>query len=469
MDTDIGEPPVRRNPLALRTTPRSTWRIAPVEGLTQFARTHPWWQTLLLCVGFVSLVTIIAVLFLGIDGRPRSISTTDPLPAVDSPHFTAAVARLVNVPVERGGTIDILNNGDGFVPALLDSLQAARETINVLVFIWEDGVLSDAVIDTLIERQQAGVQVRVLLDGLGARAAPNGRFSELRDAGGRVERFRTPRFGTWMRFHRRNHRRSIVIDGRVGFVGGMAIKDTWLGNAEGPDAWRDMMFRVTGPMAESLQAAFADSWVATSGEILVGPRFHPAPAAPAEEAPGVERFLHHVHSPADDDHAMAYFLLLPILAAQERVSIVTPYFIPDPPLKDALKERARAGVDVRLLLPGPNIDHGFVRWSAQTHYQDLLEAGVRIYEYEPTFLHSKFIVVDGLWSIVGSPNMNSRSRLLDEENAFGILDRDFAQRLQAEFTADLGQSVEIRLEEWSRRPFPLRALQLFARILDQQS
>jgi cardiolipin synthase A/B len=456
-----------RNTVALRKAmTKSWWRVGPVEGITRFARTHPWWQTALLLIGVVTLFTAIGVLFFGIDGRPRAITTTDPLPAVGSPHFVATVGRLVNAPIERGGTVDVLNNGDGFLPALLEAIEGARESINVLVFIWEDGEMSDAVLDALLRRQQAGVEVRVLLDGFGGRGAPRSLFARLEEAGGRVEWFRTPRFGTWMRFHRRNHRRSIVIDGRVGFVGGMAVKDTWLGNAEGPEAWRDMMFRVTGPMAESLQTAFADSWVSSSGEILAGPRFHPAPEGGVE---GVTQFLHHVSSPADDDHRMAYFYLLPIMAARERVLLVTPYFIPDLPLKDALEERARAGVDVRLMLPGPEIDHRFVRWSMQTHYDDLLEAGVRIFEFQPTFLHQKYMVVDGTWSVIGSPNMNSRSRHLDEENAFGIIDVPFAQRLEAEFDADLRRSEEITLEQWRRRPFLLRSLQRFARVLDQQS
>ncbi len=432
----------------------------------RFVATHPWWHTALLVIGFISLITVLAVSFLGVDGRPRVVTTSEPVPPVDSDQFITALAHLANAPIEQGGTVEVLNNGDAFLPALLEGIDGARATINFLVYIWEDGDFSDQVLEALIRRQQDGVAVRLLLDGLGARTAPQEMLGRLSDAGGRVERFRTPRFGTWTRFHRRNHRRSITIDGEVGFAGGMAVGDKWLGNARNPDEWRDMMFRVTGPLARSLQAAFVHSWVSTSGEVLIGPTMFPTPAVPSG---GVDRFIHLVNSPADDDQSMAYFYLLSILAARQKLYVATPYFIPDRPLRAALEDRARSGVDVRLLLPGEHIDNPTVRYSSQGHYDDLIEAGVRIFEYGPTFMHSKFVVVDGRWSIVGSPNLNTRSRRLDEENAFGILDLEFARRLEVEFLGDLEQSNEIRLDTWRRRGPLVRLTQLVARVLDQQS
>jgi cardiolipin synthase len=226
------------------------------------------------------------------------------------------------------------------------------------------------------------------------------------------------------------------------------------------------MFKVSGPLASSLQAAFADAWVATSAEILVGPDIYP-PSAVMQD--GVQRFIHHVNSPADDDQSMAYFFLMPVLAAQKSVYLATPYFIPDDPLKDALEARARAGVDVRLLLPGPHMDNKSARFSGQNHFDGLMAAGVRIYEYQPTFLHSKFAVIDGEWSIVGSPNINSRSRQLDEENAFGILDASLGRQLTDLFFRDLEQSTELQLDEWRRRGPFVRIVQLLSRVLDQQS
>jgi cardiolipin synthase len=226
-----------------------------------------------------------------------------------------------------------------------------------------------------------------------------------------------------------------------------------------------MMFKVTGPLAASLQSAFVSSWVGSSGEILVG---RDSDRGEADES-GVGRFIHLVNSPAPDAQSMSHFFVLSILAARKSVYIATPYFIPDQHLKNALLEKAKSGVEVRLLLPGKEIDYQVVRLSAQSHYQDLLRAGVRIYEYRPTFLHSKFVIVDGAWSIIGSANLNSRSRLLDEENAQGILDTALSERLTECFLSDLEQSVEIRLEEWQRRSVFLKFVQRLAQILDKQS
>ena len=438
-----------------------------IDGAREFIRAHAWWQTAVFVVGFIALVTVVSVMFLGVDNAPETISTSAEVPPVETEAFATAISRLVNAPIEQGGRIDILNNGNGFLPALLEAIDGARRTITVLVYMWEDGAFSDQVLDALTRRQQDGVAVRVLLDGLGGKGAPDDRFEALERAGGRVESFRTPKFGTWTRFHRRNHRRSIVIDGELGFVGGMAIYDRWLGDARTPEEWRDMMFRVTGPLAHSLQAAFSDSWVSSSGEILLGPDIYQPVGTTGGS--GVTRFIHHVNSPADDDQSMAYFYLLPILAAREKVYLVTPYFIPDEPLKSALKARAQAGVDVRLLLPGEHIDNSSARYSGQNHYEELMEAGVRIYEYRPTFIHSKFVVVDGKWSIVGSPNLNSRSRQLDEENAFGILDGALGAQLEQVFFGDLQQADRIELERWRKRNPLARVRQLFSRVLDQQS
>jgi cardiolipin synthase len=441
-----------------------------VDHIRDVIRTRPWWHTTLLVIGVVASLTAVGVLFLGFNNAPRTISTSQPVPPVHSREFAAGISRLVNAPIERGGTVEVLNNGDEFLPALLKSLNGARSSINFSVFIWEKGAFGTQVLDALIAQQSRGVAVRVLLDGYGARYAPDDRFAELEKLGGRVESFRTPKFGTWTRIHRRNHRRSIVIDGEIGFTGGMAVSDKWLGHAQDPDHWRDLMFKVTGPLAASLQAAFVDAWVSSSGEILLGRDLHEeAGMAPSAGPAGVDRFIHHVNSPADDDQSMAYFFLLPVLAARERVSIATPYFIPDEPLKHALEEKARSGVDVRLLLPGRHIDNHTARWSGQNHYDDLMRAGVKIYEYRPTFTHAKYVVVDGQWSIVGSPNLNSRSRQLDEENAFGILDAGLAGRLETIFSADLERADEITIDAWRRRGPIVRALQFFSRMLDQQS
>src|SRR6185503_18277072 len=313
-------------------------------------RRYKWWQLTLFVIGVIAALSVLGALFYLVGNEPARVYTDITPPPVESPHFATALAAIVGAPVEDGGAIAMLNNGDEFVPALLDAVGRARRTINFAVYIWSEGEFSDRLIAALEKKQREGVSVRILLDGLGSINVPDEDFAALEAAGGKVEKFRTPKFGKLTRFHRRNHRRSIVIDGDVGFTGGMAVSDVWLGHAQDKEHWRDMMFRVTGPMARSLQSAFVDLWVSSSGELLIDPKNYPV-SAPAV-APGVERFIHLASSPADDDLSMAYFFLLPIFAARESVYFAAPYYVPDQHLQRALVEKAKAGVDVRLLLPG---------------------------------------------------------------------------------------------------------------------
>jgi cardiolipin synthase len=430
-------------------------------------RRYKWWQLTLFAIGVVAAVSVTSALFFAVGDEPARIYTDAMPPPVDSPDFATALGAIVGAPVEDGGTVTTLNNGDEFLPALIDAIDQAQRTINFSVYIWSDGEFSHAVLRALERKQRDGVAVRILLDGLGSIKVSDEQFKPLIAAGGLMRKFRTPKFGQLTRFHRRNHRRAIVIDGDVGFTGGMAVSDVWLGHAQDKEHWRDMMFKVTGPMARSLQTAFVDHWVSSSGELLVDPKSYPVPA-PAK-TPGVERFVHLVNSPADDDLSMGYFYLLPVLAARQTIYFAAPYYIPDKHLQSALIDKGRSGIDVRLLLPGHHIDNWIVRASAQARYQELLEAGVKIYEYQPTFMHAKYGVIDGKWVIIGSPNLNSRSRQLDEENALGIYDQPLAATLHAEFFKDLERAKPIDLEEWRRRNPLQKLFETASRILDQQS
>lgn len=432
-------------------------------------RRYKWWQLALFVIGVIAFVTVMGSLFFPVGNNPGRMYTDAEVPSVSSPHFSTALAALTGAPVEHGGTITILNNGDEFLPALLQSLGEATRTINFSVYIWSSGEISKQVLSVLERKQREGVTVRILLDGLGSIKVPDEDFEALIAAGGRVQKFRGPSFGKLTRFHRRNHRRAIVIDGGLGYTGGMAVSDVWLGHAQDREHWRDIMFKVTGPLARSLQTAFVDRWVNSSGEMLVDPRHYPFPAPATAVAPGVDRFVHLASSPADDDQSLANFILLPIFAARQSIYLASPYFIPDEHLMEALVKRARDGLDVRLLLPGANTDNWITRASAQDRYQELLEAGVKVYEYEPTFMHAKYAVFDGQWSIIGSPNLNSRSRRLDEENALGIFDQTLGAELHTIYFKDLQRSKQIDLEQWRRRNPLHKLFETVARVLDQQS
>jgi cardiolipin synthase A/B len=416
-------------------------------------------------VGVVSLLAVAMNLFGSWGRRPTVYRVTD-VPPVESADFLLSVAGAAGAPVRSGGTATLLNNGVQIFPAILEAIHAARHSVNFAAYIWEDGRVSDQLFAALTERARAGVQVRVLLDGVGGLRAPKEGMAALRAAGGHIEPFRPPRFGKLTRFHKRNHRRALVMDGEVAFTGGVAVADKWLGDADHPDHWRDTMSRFTGPAASTIQTAFVSLWAPVAGELLSGPEFFPArdPATAAGD-------MLHVgisSSPSSDDHPLRLFYLQSILSARTRLYITTPYFVPDETIRAAAAGRARAGVDVRILLPNHLTDAKPIRLTSHRYYEELMAAGVRIYEYQPTMMHAKGMVVDGKWSVVGSANMDIRSHELNQENVLGVLDSGFATQMEAAFRADLTRAREFQPEEWRRRGMSQRLLERAAALFAEQ-
>lgn len=418
--------------------------------MTEFVSRCPAWLLVLAAVGLVSIISAVLTLFFGL-GRPGRMALVA-RPPVGSEAFMMGVSGAVNAPLMRGGTARLLNNGVEIFPAILDAIRQAKHSINFMVYIWEDGRVSDQMIEALTERARAGVQVRLLLDGFGAHKAPMKKMQPLLDAGGVVEFFGRFRFGALTASYKRNHRRAIVVDGETAFTGGAAVGDKWLGDAQDEDHWRDVMVEVRGCLATNLQSAFTQLWANTTGEVLLGDEHYPPD--PHGEQPGGEELSRHVNvisSPASVSHPLRTFFLISLACARESIYLANAYFAPDPSTRQALEERARAGVDVRLLLPNHLTDAAIVRWAGQAYYRSLLEAGVRIYEYQPTMIHAKMLVVDGVWSVVGSANMDIRSKELNQEGVIGILDVGFGREVRETFLADLRHAREITREEWNRR------------------
>jgi len=438
----------------------------PVDTFRQF-RELPWWVLGPWLVGVLTAAGVVFSLFSSVGRRPRRVCATE-APPVDSPDFIHALCNAVDSSFFRGGTAELLDNGVRFFPAILEAIRGARESVNFLAYIWKPGLVSDAMFAALTEKARAGVEVRVLLDGMGGIRAPRKGIAALRAAGGKVERFRALRFGKITRFYKRMHRRAIVIDGVVGFTGGAAVGDNWLGDADKPEHWRDSMVRVTGPLATSLQSAFAAPWANSSGEILVGPRFYPRHPEPATGGEPITLHVSLVSSPSGDEHPLRLFFLLSFLAARERLYITSSYFVPDKHTRETVMDRAREGVDVRILIPGRHTDAKPIRQASHSYYEDLLSAGVRIFEYQPTMLHAKSVVVDGKWSVVGSANMDIRSKELNQENVLGILDAGFARQLEETFVADLEHAAEIRLADWRRRGVGARLKERAAALFAEQ-
>jgi cardiolipin synthase len=403
-------------------------------------------MTTLAAFGAVAIVAGIITLFSSAGRRPGQLWATQ-APPVDSPEFLSAISGVAGGPLRTGGTAQLLNNGKEYLPSMLEAFRGAKKSIDFSAYIWEKGQISDQFLAAFLERARAGVQVRVLLDGMGGMRAPS--MDELKAAGGKVVVFRPARWGKFTRFHKRNHRRAIVIDGTVAFTGGAAVADHWLGNAENEEQWRDTMVRVTGPLALTLQSAFADVWAAACGEILEGPRFFP----PESGGTAGSEMIHTgvASTPTSDLHPLRVFIAQSFLSAHRRLYITTPYFVLDEEMRNVVAQRARAGVDVRILLPNEHTDAKLIRLTSHHYFEDLLAAGVKIYEYQPTMLHSKCIVVDGKWSVVGSANMDVRSIELNVENVLGILDQGFGAAMEATFREDLKRAKEFHLEEWRRR------------------
>jgi cardiolipin synthase len=423
---------------------------------------YPWWMETLAAIGAAALIGGILSLFFAVGRRPGQIWATE-TPPVESRQFLAAVSETAAGPLRSGGTVQLLNNGVQFFPSLLEAIRGARRSINFSCYIWEGGQASEQVLAALEERARAGVDVRILLDGMGGMDAPS--MDALEAAGGKVVTFRPARFGKIMRFHKRNHRRAIVMDGLVGFTGGAAVADKWVGDADSPEHWRDTMVRVTGPLALTLQSAFVDAWAFASGEILAGDRFFPPES---DEGPGTMVHTGLASTPSSDTHPLRLFFLQTFLSARKTLYITTPYFVPDRQTREAVAARAKAGVDVRILMPNEHTDAKLIRLTSHYYYEDLLAAGVKIYEYQPTMMHTKAIVVDGKWSVVGSANMDVRSIELNLENVLGILDEGFARTLLAAFHADLKRAREVRLEEWRRRGTWERVKERLASLLAEQ-
>ena len=413
----------------------------------------PWWVIALAAVGAVSIVSAVLTLFVPLNRPPHYSLTSCPAPGSDE--FMQAAAGVVNAPMMKGGTARLLNNGVEIFPALTKALREAECTIDFMVYIWKDGAASDQLIEVLEERARAGVQVRLMLDALGAARAPRDKLERITEAGGKLAFFQPFRFGRMTAVYKRNHRRAMIVDGRVAFTGGAAVDDIWLGDAQDAEHWRDVMVEIHGCLATNLQSAFSQLWAATTGEILVGENFYPTDHDEEDEREGpgeaLSRHIHVTSSPNIAAQPLRVFFFLSMSCARESIYITNPYFAPGDEIRESLKDRARDGADVRLLVPGRHTDAPYVRYAAHAFYQEMMEAGVRIYEYQPTMLHAKMLVVDGQWSVVGSANMDVRSKELNQEAVIGVLDKGFGQQLVDTFHRDLDDAREITLDEWKTR------------------
>lgn len=427
----------------------------------------PWWMRTLAAIG--AYATAVEILKRTADlGRRRPQPSSHDLPAPGTEEFVRTLSRALGTPYGRGGEAHIYNNGDEFFPALFEAVADAEHHVHMMTYIWEDGRVSDRLIDLLQEKIQTGVEVRILVDGIGGWRLPRERSNRLRAEGAKIHVYAPPLSADVIHLNRRNHRRAMVVDGRIGFTGGMSISDRWLGKGDDPNRFRDTMIGVQGPMAHAVQWLFVQLWTNIARDELVGGDYFPEVDMDPEGNEQAPLFLGLAQTPAIRVQPLRRLYWLAFRAARERIYASSGYFAPDPTLRDMLKRKAREGLDVRLLLPGPHTDNPAVRWSARLQYDDYLKAGVRIFEYQPGMLHAKHILIDNSWVMVGSADVGVRSFKINHEGVLGVASDRLGRRLRDLFESDFDRSREIRSEQWRRRGAAHRVRERISALLQAQ-
>jgi len=384
-----------------------------------------------------------------------------PVGSHDFVHVLQAICQTV---LHGGNRIDVFTNGDRFYPAMLDAIRGAAVSVTLECYIFDGGTVSGLFVEALAERARAGVPVTVVIDALGSSGLPRVSRERLREAGCRLERYQPITWFRLARLNNRTHREILVVDGRVAFVGGAGIADWWhREHAKDQRGWRDTMVRLEGPVVAAIQGVFAENWLECGGEILTGREFFP----PLERAGGSAAMVVR-SSPSDRATVSRVTFELLLEGARREIRISTPYFLPDRPFRRALRDTVRGGVNVTVLVPGARTDQRWVRIASRRNYDELLKAGVRIFEYEPSMTHVKALIVDRRWSVVGTTNVDNRSFEHNDEINLLIDDPGLAERLNEDFERDLSASTEITLERWRARPWWEKIIGPVVWILERQ-
>ena len=391
---------------------------------------------------------------------PRLELQKGDLPPIE--HALPVLAGLTKAAVHCSNGARILQNGALF-PAMEEDVRAARHTVHLESFVWHTGELERRWVELLSAKAAEGVKVRVLLDYMGAHLADKDRMQRMRDSGVQLLHYCKPQWWNLRRMNHRSHRKLLIVDGEVGYTFGHGFGDKWLGEAQDKDHWRDTGVRLEGAAVHALQAVFMENWIEESHCVPSGEGCFPK----LKECGKIDA---HVVSSACGDAMSAVALLytVAIACARREVIIQNPYFAPDDGMVELLAAVVERGVAVHLMVPGEKTDSPFVRRAGRCLYEGLLRAGVRMYEFEPTLLHQKIVVVDGIWSHIGSTNFDARSLAINEEVGIGLLDKDVAHQLRLAFQNDLRRCRELTLETWTRRPMRARALDWVAYRLSDQ-
>ena len=380
--------------------------------------------------------------------------------AVDDPAFFRTMSDLLGPPLLAGNQVTLLRNGDEIFPAMLAAIRTAKRTITFENFDWVEGQLTRQFAEAFAERARAGVKVHFLQDALGCTGLHGPSLGLLRNSPAEVEIFRLMQLS---RINLRTHRKLLVIDGCVGFIGGVGIADSWMGDAQAPGHWRDTHYRVEGPAVAQIQRAFMDNWMQTRARVLTGNDYFPA-----LERVGGKICQSFKSSAAEGADSARLMFLLSLAAARKTIRIANAYFVPDDLLIRTIVEAARRGVRVEVIAPGERIDKAVVRFVSRARWGPMLEAGVRFYEFQPTMYHCKYMIVDDCWVSAGSANFDNRSFRLNDEANLNVHDRDFAAEHIRMFEEDKARSEEITLTQWELRPLQEKLIGNAAAIVRSQ-
>jgi cardiolipin synthase len=365
---------------------------------------------------------------------------------VHHPLFRREMGVLLGPAIVGGNHVDVLQNGDEIFPAMLEAIRGATRTITFETYIYWSGAIGEQFAEALIERARAGVCVHLMLDWVGCDKISADMLARMKSGGMEVERYHRVRWFTLGRLNNRTHRKVLIVDGRLSFTGGVGIADQWTGHAQDAAHWRDMHFKVTGPVAAQMQAAFLDNWIKTTGHVLHGDAYFPR-----IESSGDQHMQMFISSPEGGSDSMRLMYLTAITAADSRIDLEAAYFVPDELMIRELISARRRGVRIRILVPGSHIDSKVVGIASKHQWGSLLEEGVEIYVFQPTMLHCKMLIFDEYMVSVGSTNFDMRSFELNDEASLNVYDTGFAQQMTRVFERDLAESTPYTLAHWKRR------------------
>jgi cardiolipin synthase len=414
--------------------------------------------------GYICIALVLGWVFLALFQPHQEYRVDAPSAPLDSPLFKHTMQSVIAAPLREGNKVTVLPNGENFYKAELEAIRNAQKSVNLEAYIFQKGEVMEQFVDALTERAKAGVKVNVVLDGLGSLKTTSMDLKRFTKAGGKLQFYHPLRWYTWDRYNNRTHREMLIVDGKIGFLGGAGIGDHWLKQQDGKNRWRDTMARVEGPAVAEMQGTFAENWVESDGRVIVGAEYFPLPQN------GGNTPVMIIASPASASSSSRARMLMQLLvaSANKTIYICTPYFLPDADLRRELKEARERGVDIKVITPGRHNDHLLTRSSSRRLYGELIQKGVEIYEYEPGMVHQKLMLVDGVWSVLGSTNMDNRSFHLNDEVNIAAFDGSMTKDLTDVYFDDLKHSHRVTYDEWKKRPFWEKFFEWTGKLIERQ-